>query len=445
MGDAELAVGAGCRELVPGYPDEIDRLAGSLGRFASRLLDAAASLRLLDSGSWSGSAGDAFRDLLSDEPRTFERAGLAFEEAAGAAARWAVASREAQSTALRAVLMFEAADDETRRWERSRQTLTTDLAVMGDAEDPGEEGRRTARRLLAETRESLAQTAAVVRRALEAAEDGAPDKPGFFDKLGGGIADFAGGVWDGASDVAGSVAGAVKGIVTDPGGFLNDAWDNLYDSVAVWNWDTFTSTWIAFGKEFVAWDEWAKNPLRALGRVTFNIALTIGTVGIAKVVQKLIGKRKGGRSPPEEALLQPPALSQLAEQVQRMSPAESWPNPGSRARHFRDHGSDFDISNADDYARLASDFLHRAITQKLPSKVDADGVIRVFDPSSCRTPLARTTPTGPRERSSNRPVRATSIVSQGVRHGRRELHVPGVRLPRTPRATAFSSYRSRVI
>ena len=59
-----------------------------------------------------------------------------------------------------------------------------------------------------------------------------------------------------------------------------------------------------------------------------------------------------------------------------------WGNPKTLARHFRDHGADFGAKNADDYAQQASDFLRRSQAQGLPTKIDGDGVIRVFDPKS---------------------------------------------------------------
>lgn len=57
-----------------------------------------------------------------------------------------------------------------------------------------------------------------------------------------------------------------------------------------------------------------------------------------------------------------------------------WGNPRTLARHFRDHGADFGAKSADDYARQASDFFRRSQADRLPTKVDADGVIRVYDP-----------------------------------------------------------------
>ncbi len=62
--------------------------------------------------------------------------------------------------------------------------------------------------------------------------------------------------------------------------------------------------------------------------------------------------------------------------------ADSWGSARTLGRHFRDHGAGFGAKNADEYAGMASDFLQRAQREGLPTKVDADGVIRVFDPKS---------------------------------------------------------------
>jgi pyocin large subunit-like protein len=66
----------------------------------------------------------------------------------------------------------------------------------------------------------------------------------------------------------------------------------------------------------------------------------------------------------------------------RLPASETWGNPRTLARHFRDHGGDFAAKSADEYAEMASDFLHRSQLQRLPTKIDADGVIRVYDPAT---------------------------------------------------------------
>jgi hypothetical protein len=59
-----------------------------------------------------------------------------------------------------------------------------------------------------------------------------------------------------------------------------------------------------------------------------------------------------------------------------------WGNWASLPDHFARHGGDFYARDADDYARLSWEFLQRAQTEGLPAKVDAEKVLRVFDPKS---------------------------------------------------------------
>jgi hypothetical protein len=66
----------------------------------------------------------------------------------------------------------------------------------------------------------------------------------------------------------------------------------------------------------------------------------------------------------------------------RLSVSETWGNPNTLARHFRDHGADFAARNADEYANMASDFFQRSQLNRLPTRIDADGVIRVYDPAT---------------------------------------------------------------
>jgi RHS repeat-associated protein len=65
-----------------------------------------------------------------------------------------------------------------------------------------------------------------------------------------------------------------------------------------------------------------------------------------------------------------------------LDPSDSWGNPQTLARHFADHGADFGATSADQYAEMASEFLQRALSSGLPAKIDANGIIRVFDPAT---------------------------------------------------------------
>jgi pyocin large subunit-like protein len=60
----------------------------------------------------------------------------------------------------------------------------------------------------------------------------------------------------------------------------------------------------------------------------------------------------------------------------------TWGNIASLPDHFARHGRDFGAKDADDYARMAWEFLQRAKTEGFPAKQDETGVLRVFDPRS---------------------------------------------------------------
>jgi hypothetical protein len=50
----DLAAGVRARDLVPGDPDELDRLAARLSVFANGMADAAAKLGDVEAAGWTG-------------------------------------------------------------------------------------------------------------------------------------------------------------------------------------------------------------------------------------------------------------------------------------------------------------------------------------------------------------------------------------------------------
>jgi RHS repeat-associated protein len=72
----------------------------------------------------------------------------------------------------------------------------------------------------------------------------------------------------------------------------------------------------------------------------------------------------------------------LGMTVGGLSSDQSWGNLASLTRHFRDHGSDFGSTSAREYARQASEFLQRSQQEGMPTKIDKDGIIRVYDPQT---------------------------------------------------------------
>jgi pyocin large subunit-like protein len=103
---------------------------------------------------------------------------------------------------------------------------------------------------------------------------------------------------------------------------------------------------------------------------TFKLLLT-ALVGAILVYVGL--QQNGGAAKPKQQTA--PRVSESAAGTTR-----TWGNPGSLRDHFERHGHDFAAKNADDYARMAAEFLRRAQAEGLPAKVDKAGTIRVFDP-----------------------------------------------------------------
>jgi RHS repeat-associated protein len=72
----------------------------------------------------------------------------------------------------------------------------------------------------------------------------------------------------------------------------------------------------------------------------------------------------------------------VAECPLELTAEESWGNLDSLAEHFGDHGADFGATSSEDYAAQASRFLQESQAEGFPTKIDAEGVIRVYDPET---------------------------------------------------------------
>ena len=62
--------------------------------------------------------------------------------------------------------------------------------------------------------------------------------------------------------------------------------------------------------------------------------------------------------------------------------AGTWGNDATLADHFLRHGADFGSTSANAYSQQASQFLLDSQAQGFPTKIDASGVIRVYDPGT---------------------------------------------------------------
>lgn len=312
---AGLATAASGRELVPGDPEEVEALAARLAVLGDGLSEAAARLVDLDDGDWQGPASEAFGRAMGDQPERYARAGQAFATATVALCRFADVLRDAQADADRALEWWGEAELATGSWQRAwhsydaevaRRQASADPAVVAggvdlarpSSVDPGAEWRDRAVSMAGAASARVDDEARSTAAALAEAEQGAPDQPGFWSSLWGGIGEFAGGLW---ASTGGAVLESVGAALDDPGGFVSDFRETLYDHLAFWNRDSFRHTWAETGKDLVAWDDWvAGNPARALGRITGTVVLGLGA---GKVVLRLLrgrGRADGASKKPSQ-------------------------------------------------------------------------------------------------------------------------------------------------
>ncbi len=74
------------------------------------------------------------------------------------------------------------------------------------------------------------------------------------------------------------------------------------------------------------------------------------------------------------------SVTQKAANRTAQNNAQSWGNSASLPDHFARHGADFGARDADDYARMAAEFLRRARAEGFPAKLDNRGTLRIYDP-----------------------------------------------------------------
>ncbi len=112
-------------------------------------------------------------------------------------------------------------------------------------------------------------------------------------------------------------------------------------------------------------------------------SFTVGTARVRLATNSFTvpGKTVRERAPPKAT--EGTSAPRKAEPIGKAPPTrETWGYLPSLADHFERHGRDFNAKDADDYARMAWEFQQRAKVEGLPTKVDAEGVIRIYDPKS---------------------------------------------------------------
>ncbi len=163
---------------------------------------------------------------------------------------------------------------------------------------------------------------------------------------------------------------------------------NGAQAVVRWSTDVSTASRVQFGESAARLTRRAAGELGAKHSVVLP-ALEPGTkwfftVGTARVplatnVFTVPGKIARERAPP---MTNAAAAAPSAPPKKAPPARETWGQFASLQDHFDRHGTDFHARDPEDYARLAWEFQQRAQAEGLPTKIDEDGVVRIFDPKS---------------------------------------------------------------
>src|SRR5215211_4150828 len=218
------------KALVPGDVASVTSTMWAMRSYGDALCEAGTGLARIDTQEgWRGQAAEQFRSRFDGEPRKWIEAGDCFHSAADALDSYASTLQWAQQEASEAIRLWNEGDAATAdaraahehavQQARQEAAIRTANGIPTTApdipfHDPGEAKREAARQKLSRARSQLNDAGDTAERTVDAARDKAPEKPGFWSKVG----DFFGGVGDGLLYAG---AGAVNGLASFGNAMVN--------------------------------------------------------------------------------------------------------------------------------------------------------------------------------------------------------------------------------
>jgi hypothetical protein len=220
---AQLGETSDPRALVPGSPDSLTTTAQALLAYGDVLIEAGEGLAKVDTeDGWRGPAGDAFRDRFHGQPARWTEAGKEFHTAANALYDYLHTLRAAQQRAAEAISQYARGETATTNAKNAHDRQVSEARGRGDNteipfDDPGEADRAAARAALDTARGNVDTAghtaAALVRKATESA----PERPGFWSKVGDFLGDVGDGLVDGGKTVVNDLASFGNAMLQHPG------------------------------------------------------------------------------------------------------------------------------------------------------------------------------------------------------------------------------------
>ncbi|MEU6449049.1 MULTISPECIES: enoyl-CoA hydratase/isomerase family protein [unclassified Streptomyces] len=187
----------------PGDVEDTRELAKKLGSLASDLGTAVKELERIECGAWKGKTAIAFTEYIGEDVTPLIRKSFeSFDKASRALHRWSNELKDFQ--------------DEANRLEKSAGTKLdekADAEAKADGKGSKELGEASSAvdgviQKVHDLEERFKEAARRIGKELDKAGDIAPNEPGFWDKLGKGIAD----AWDATGDWLKEHADLIKAI-----------------------------------------------------------------------------------------------------------------------------------------------------------------------------------------------------------------------------------------
>jgi hypothetical protein len=221
------------KALVPGDVGAITSTMWAMRSYGDMLREAGEGLSRIDTQEgWRGEAAEQFRGRFHGEPRRWLEAGDSFHEAANALDSHASTVQWAQQQAGEAIRLWNAGESATANARAEHAQAVAQVQQDAAAKtasgiptsppdipfhDPGEAKREAARQLLNRARGQLKSAGDVAQRAVGAARDKAPAKPGFWSHVGGFLGDVGDGLKTVGAHVVNDLASVGNAMVHHPG------------------------------------------------------------------------------------------------------------------------------------------------------------------------------------------------------------------------------------
>ncbi|NLU68001.1 putative T7SS-secreted protein [Streptomyces sp. HNM0574] len=285
-------------DLIPGNLEKLEHLAASLRAYAGAFHDARTRLKSVHEDDWQGAAAIDFRSAVRHIPETLDAAHEQFDKAGKAVERYAEVLADARQKAkpvvedasdarARSKTYQQDVDDYNKAVEKDDGTGSSVLPPRPPEEDPSASAMAGCVARINSLRARVDEAAHAAKKKLDEAAEAAPDEPGWFKKLLGGVGNLGKGLYEGVSAVNTSLDTLVH--PNRWGMSLANTKDSLIYGA---------QHPVEFLKSATNWEMLTTEPMRWIGNVGSGAALaaaTGGAGGAAAAARRLGGRVDGGR------------------------------------------------------------------------------------------------------------------------------------------------------